>query len=134
MKIPIPYLLDILLKVDFAENQPSSTLCAPTSQRCDQAYNMRIKCTYVLKKAEGMHWRELWVTQGRKTPTHMRLCQMNSLADHVKGRVREYTISQPHRFICANLYKRTEQVRKNHYYTICEEAGCEGCAGIKKIK
>lgn len=28
------------------------------------------------------------------------------------------------------LYKRTEQVRKNHY-TICKEAGCEGCADIK---
>lgn len=50
MKIPILYLtedaeamrrkghLDILLKVDFAENQPSSTPCAPNAQRCDQAY------------------------------------------------------------------------------------------------
>ena len=66
MKSPIPYLaedaeamrrqghLDTLLKVDFAENQPSSTLRAPDAQRYDQAYNMRIKYTYVLKKGEGM--------------------------------------------------------------------------------
>ncbi len=145
MKIPIPCLtedgeamrrqghLSILLKVDFAENQPSSALCAPNAQRCDPAHGMRIKCTYVLKKQEEMHWRELWVTQGRKTPTHMRLCQMNSLADHVKGRDKQYTLSQSHRFICANLYKRIEQVKGNHY-TICEEAGCEGCAGIQKTK
>lgn len=106
--------LRILLKVDLAENQPSSALCAPNAQRCDPAYGMRIKCTYVLKKQEEMHQRELWVTQGR----------MNSLADHVKEREKEYTLSQPHRFICASLHKRT----------ICEEAGCEGCAGIRKTK
>jgi hypothetical protein len=53
--MPIPYFtedaeamrrqghLDVL-KVDFAENQPSSNLCAPNAQRCDQAYDMRIKC------------------------------------------------------------------------------------------
>ena len=145
MKIPIPYLtedgeimrrqerLSILLKVDFAENQPSSALCAPNARRCDPAYSMRMKCTYVLKKQEEIHWRDLWVTQGRKTPTHMRLCQMNSLADHVKGRDKQYTLSQPHRFICASLYKRNEQVKGNHY-TICEEADCEGCAGIQKTK
>lgn len=104
-KIPIPYItdgaeamrrrehLDIVLKVDPAKNQPSSTLCAPNARPCDQTYHMRIKCTYVLKEEEGMHWRELWVTQGRKTPTHMRLCQMRSLADHVRGRDREYTIA-----------------------------------------
>jgi hypothetical protein len=145
MKIPIPYLtedveamrrqghLRILLKVDFAENQPSSALCAPNAQRCHPAYGMHIKCTYVLKKQEEMHWRELWVTQGRKTPTHMRLCQMNTLADHVKEREKEYTLSQPHRFICASLNKRIKQVKGNHY-TICEETGCEGCAGIQKTK
>lgn len=144
MEIPIPYLTDdgdamrrqghlsILLKVGFAENQPSSALCAPNAQRCDPAHGMRIKCTYVLKKQEEMHWRELWVTQGRKTWTHMRLCQVDSLADHVKGRDKQYTLSQ-HRFICANLYKRIEQVKGNHY-TICEEAGCEGRAGIQKTK
>ena len=124
---------DMSISFSRPSSQPSAALCAPNAQHCDQAYNMRIKCTYVLKKGEEMHWRELWVTQGRKTPTHMRLCQMNSLADHVKGRDREYTLSRPHRFICAYLYKRTEEVKRNHY-TICEEAGCEGCAGIKRIK
>ena len=81
MKIPIPYLtedaeamrrqghLDILLKVDFVEYQPSSTLYASDAQRCDQAYHLRIRCTYVLKKGEGMYRRELWVTQGPETPT-----------------------------------------------------------------
>lgn len=74
MKIPIPYLtgdaeamrrqeqLDILLKVDFAENQPSFTLCAPNTQSCDSAYDMRIMCTYVLKEGKEMYWKELWVT------------------------------------------------------------------------
>lgn len=94
---------------------------------------MRIKCTYVLRKGEGVHWRELWITQGRITPTHMRLCQMNSLADHVKGMDKEYPLAQPHRLLCAYLYKRAEQVKRNQY-TVCEEAGCEGCASIKKIK
>lgn len=74
-----------------------------------------------------MHWRELWVTQGQKTPTHMRLCQMK---DHVKERDREYTLSQSHRFICGT--SEMSRSKRNHY-TICEEAGCEGCAGIKKI-
>lgn len=84
-KMPIPYLtvlgeamrrrghISILLKGDFAENQPSSAPCAPNAQHRDPAHGMRIECTSILKKQEGMHWRELWVTQGRK-PAHIRLC------------------------------------------------------------
>ena len=69
VQIPIPYLpedgdilrrqgyLNIILKVNFAENQPPSALCAPNAQCCDPAHCMRIKCTYVHKKQEEMHWR-----------------------------------------------------------------------------
>ena len=97
IQILIPYLVEdrevmlslkalkVLLKVDFADNQPSDALCAPSARPCDPAYGMRIKCTYDLKMQEETHRRELWVTDLRR-PTHRRLCQMNSLADHVKGK------------------------------------------------
>ena len=59
--------LRVLLKVDFADNQPSEALCAPSARPCDPAYGMRIKCTYDLKMQKETHRRELWVTDSNLT-------------------------------------------------------------------
>ncbi|KAL8861447.1 MAG: hypothetical protein Q9178_002321 [Gyalolechia marmorata] len=71
IQILIPYLIEdrevmlslralgVLLKVDFADNQPSDALCAPSARPCDPAYGMRIKCTDDLKMQEETHRREL---------------------------------------------------------------------------
>lgn len=92
---------------------------------------MRIKCTYDLKMQEETHRRELWVTDSRLT--HLRLFQMNSLADHVKGKDKKHTLSQPHRFIFPPLHKRIKEIT-GFCYTVCEDAGCQGCAGIRNTK
>lgn len=133
IQILIPYLIEdrevmlslkalrVLLKVDFADNQPSDALCAPSARPCDPAYGMRVKCPYDLKMREETHRRELWVTDSRLT--HLRLCQMNSLADHVKGKDKKHTLSQPHRFIFPPLHKRIKEIT-GICYTVCEDAGC----------
>ena len=126
--------LRILLKVDFADNQPSFALCAPSARPCDPAYGMRIKCTYDLKLQEETHRRVLWVTGVTDSRlTHLRLCQINSLADHVKGKDKKHTLSQPHRFIYPPLHKRINEIT-GICYTVCEDAGCQGCAGIRNTK
>ena len=60
IQIPIPYHnenrevikslgpLKVLVKVDFADNQPPHTLCAPNAQPCDSAHGLRMKCSYTL--------------------------------------------------------------------------------------
>lgn len=80
---------------------------------------------------DGTRWDEMedggWRMNG---PVNSRKSLFKLIRMESKNIFRKYTISQPLRFIRVNLYKRTEQVRKNHY-TICKEAGCEGCADIK---
>jgi len=123
MKIPIPYLtedgeamrrqgdLSIHLKDLFVENQPSSALCP----RMHNVAILRIVCassvpTFSRSRKKCVK-ESCLVTQGRKISTHMPLCQVDPVADHVKARDKLYTLSQPHRFICAILHKRIEQVR-----------------------
>ena len=55
---------------------------------------------------------------------------MSSLADHVKGMDKNHTLSQPHRFIFPALHKRDTEITGIRY-TVCEDAGCQGCAGVR---
>ncbi|KAL8913469.1 MAG: hypothetical protein Q9171_001763 [Xanthocarpia ochracea] len=94
IQILIPYLIDdreimlslkalrVLLKVDFADNQPSDALYAPRARPCDPAYGMRIKCTYDLAMQEETHRRELWVTDSRLDPPA-------TVSDELAGRPRQ---------------------------------------------
>ena len=123
--------LRVFLKVDFADHQPYFALSAPNAQPCDPAYGMRIKCTYDLEVQGEKYRRELWVTDSK--PTHRKLCKMNSLADHVKGKDKKHTLSQPHRFIYPPLHKRNKKITEI-FYTVCEDAGCQGCADIRNTK
>jgi len=114
--------LDIQIKVVFVDpTVERRNLAAPNACSHDSGYGLCIELKYEVQR-EG----KAFVVSLHSVPTirskpHLRLCQINSLADLVALNSSRYSSSQPHRLIISN--KKGVQ----NGYTYCQDSKCEVC-------
>lgn len=120
--------INVDLKVEFIDDVNSKTLAAPNAGPSDSAQGLRIEVNYEIQRGLQTVPVKLYCEPKKTAKLHIRLCQMNSLADAVTAKSSRYTRLQPHRLIVTN------EKGVSNGYTSCQSTDCEVCAGFARDK
>lgn len=115
--------INVDLKVEFIDDLNSKTLAAPNAGPSDSAQGLRIEVNYEIQRGWQTVPVRLYYEPKKTAKLHIRLCQMNTLADAVTAKSSRYTRLQPHRLILTS--------EKGNGYTSCQSTDCEVCAGFE---